>query len=73
MKYSLAGLMEVIEFQLGIGDIFKFPITNSDYLKIKTHILKSTVGSYEVNKQIEMLNTENIEKLEIYMVVRRLE
>ena len=64
--------MEVIENELDIGDIFKCPVSEKDYQKVKKHILRSPNGSYQVNKQIEMLNTERFKEVKYYLVVRRL-
>ncbi len=72
MKYSLASLMEVIENELDIGDVFKFPIPKEDYKGVKEHILRSPNGSYQVNKQIEMPNTEKLKEVQHYIIVRRL-
>ena len=72
MKASLATLMEIIEYKLDVGDIFKCPMSPEHYQRVKEHILKSPTGSYQVNKQIEMPDKEKPKELKHYIVVQRL-
>lgn len=63
--------MEVIETELDVGDIFKFPISKGNYNLIKRHVRNSPQGNYEVNKLIEMPDTEKVSKIDYFIIVKR--